>query len=162
MKSLFVTQVTEPEVVVCFEEMFSLVAAIAVHAVRVDHEFELLALPVKFVDELERALEMYVVVTGSVSDFQHDRLYRRCLRIGGRVRRDVIDDTGGGVSVLIGLRRFHETFGVMAVIQNPVIHSPAGNPVVEIVRSGEQQHCRHRTAEREALDSDFVPIDIRQ
>ena len=65
--------------------MFSLVATIAVHAVRVDHEFELLALHVKFVDELKRALEMYIVVTGSVSDFQHDRIYRRCFHIGGRI-----------------------------------------------------------------------------
>ena len=83
---LLITQVAEPEVVVGFEEMFPLVATIAVHAVRVDHEFELLALPVQFVDELKRALEMYVVVTGTVSDFQHDRLYRRCFSIGGRVR----------------------------------------------------------------------------
>ena len=69
-----------------FEEMFSLVATIAVHAVRVDHEFELLALLVQLVDELKRALEMNVVVTGTMSDFQHNRLYRRCFSISGRIR----------------------------------------------------------------------------
>ena len=58
------------------EEVVALVAVIAVHAVRVDHEVELLAFAVEDITELEGVLVMDVVVTGAVGQFQHDWLNR--------------------------------------------------------------------------------------
>ena len=63
----------QPELVVGLEEVVALVAVIAVHAVRVDHEVELLAFAVKGIQKLESVLVVNVVVTGTVSQFQHHR-----------------------------------------------------------------------------------------
>ena len=59
-----------------FEEVVALVAIVAVHAVRVDHEVELLAFTVEDIQELEGVLVMDVVVTGTVGQFKHDWLNR--------------------------------------------------------------------------------------
>ena len=58
------------------EEVVALVAVIAVHAVRVDHEVELLAFAVKGIQKLESILMVDIVLTGTVSQFQHDWLNR--------------------------------------------------------------------------------------
>ena len=42
----------QPEIVVGFEKMFSLVAAIAVHSIRINHEFELLPVLLQLIDKL--------------------------------------------------------------------------------------------------------------
>ena len=73
---LLTEEVLLPEGVVGFEEVVSLVAIVAMHAVRVDHEVELLAFAVEGIKELEGVLVMDVVVTGAVGQFQHDWLNR--------------------------------------------------------------------------------------
>ena len=60
-----------PEGVVCVEEMVALITIVAMHAVRVDHEVELLAGAVEGIQELERILVVDVVVSGAVGQLQH-------------------------------------------------------------------------------------------
>jgi len=64
--SLF--QILEPEVLVGRVEVGALIAAVAVHAVRIDHEFEIGPLTLQGVYELQGILEVHVVVSGSVGD----------------------------------------------------------------------------------------------
>lgn len=142
--------------------MSALIAAVAMHSVRIDHELELLALLLQLVDQLKGILEMNIVVTGAVSELEHDRLdaFRELVlhRIGG----DVVDHAGVPVSVRICLRGLHEPFGIVTVVQGPVIHSASGNAVMEIIGSREEEHCSHSASEGEALHADFVSLDIRQ
>ena len=72
------------------------------------------------------------------------------------------DDLGVAVAVRVVLRCGHEPFRVVAVIQHPVIHSAAGNAVVVVVGSREQQHGCHGAAKAEALNANLVRLDIRQ
>ena len=72
---LFIQKVFEPELAVGGVEVGALVTAVAVHAVRVDHEIELLTGLVHSVKELECVLVVNIVVTCTVSQFQHDWLY---------------------------------------------------------------------------------------
>ena len=70
----------QPELVVGFEEVRALVAMVAMHAVRIDHEVELLAGAVEGIQKLESVLVVDVVVSGAVGQLQHDwfnRLPRR-------------------------------------------------------------------------------------
>ena len=67
-------EMTEPEFAVGILEVGALVATVAVHSVRVDHEVELFACFLEGVDEEEGVLVVYVVVTCAVGDFQHDRI----------------------------------------------------------------------------------------
>ena len=70
----------QPELVVGFEEVVALVAIVAVHAVWIDHEVELLAFAVEGIQKLKGVLVVNVVVTGAVGQLQHDwfnRLPRR-------------------------------------------------------------------------------------
>ena len=69
-------KVPEPEVVVGLLEVGALVAAVAVEAVWVDHEVELLAGFVESVQELKGVLVMDVIVTCAMGQFQHYRLDR--------------------------------------------------------------------------------------
>ena len=69
-------EVFEPEFVVGILEMIALIAVIAVHAVRIDHEVELLAGTMEDIQKLEGILMMDVVVSGAVGQFQHDWLNR--------------------------------------------------------------------------------------
>ena len=69
-----------PEGVVCVEEVVALITIVAMHAVRVDHEVELLAGTMEDIQKLEGILMMDVVVSGAVSQLQHywfNRLPRR-------------------------------------------------------------------------------------
>ena len=63
---LLVFQVVEPEGVVGVLEVRALVAAVAVHAVRVDHEVEAFAVAVEGVYEQKGVLVVDVVVAGRV------------------------------------------------------------------------------------------------
>ena len=63
---LLVFQVLEPEGVVGVLEVGALVAAVAVHAVWVDHEVKAFAVAVEGVQELEGVLVVDVVVAGAV------------------------------------------------------------------------------------------------
>ena len=58
------------------EEGVALIAIVAMHAIWVDHEVELLAFAVEGIKELESVLVMDVVVTGAMGKFQHDWLNR--------------------------------------------------------------------------------------
>ena len=49
-------QILLPEFPICLKEMFTLVATISVHTVRVDHEVEFLAFTMEGVKELESIL----------------------------------------------------------------------------------------------------------
>lgn len=66
----------EPELVVGVEEVVALVAVIAMHAVWVDHEVKLLALLVHHIKKLKSVLMVHVIVTCTVSEFEHDWLDR--------------------------------------------------------------------------------------
>ena len=66
-------QVFQPEGAVGFLEVVALIAVVAVHAVGVDHEVEVLSRLVQGIQELEGVLVVDVVVTGAVSQFQHYR-----------------------------------------------------------------------------------------
>ena len=66
-------QVMQPEGAVLGKEVGPLVASVAVHSVRVDHEIETLAGFLEGIDELKGVLEMDVVISGTVGEFQHDR-----------------------------------------------------------------------------------------
>ena len=58
------------------EEVLALVAVVAVHAVRINHEVKLLALLMHHVKKLESVLMVDVVVACSMSEFEHHRLRR--------------------------------------------------------------------------------------
>ena len=73
-------------------EVFALVAVVAVHAVGVDHEVEVLAGFVKGVEELEGILMVNVVVTGAVSEFEHDRFLGFARNDGHRIAVDIVQD----------------------------------------------------------------------
>ena len=70
---LLVFQVVEPEGVVGVLEVGALVAAVAVHAVWVDHEVEAFAVAMEGIQEQEGVLMVDVVVAGAVGQFEHDR-----------------------------------------------------------------------------------------
>jgi len=55
--------------------MFLLIATVAVHAVRIYHEVELLPFPMKTVKQQQSILMMYIIITCPMSDLEHDRLY---------------------------------------------------------------------------------------
>ena len=70
----------EPELMVGIKEVVSLITTITVHSVRIDHEVELLAFLVEGVEKLEGVLMVHIVVSCTVSEFEHyrfDRLPRR-------------------------------------------------------------------------------------
>ena len=71
---LFIKKVFEPELAVGGVEVGALVTAVAMHAVRVDHEIELLTGLVHSVKELECVLVVNIVVTCTMSQLQHYRL----------------------------------------------------------------------------------------
>ena len=66
-------QVMQPESTVLRTEVFSLIAAVTVHAVRINHEIEFLACLLESVYELQGILEMYIVISCTVGQLQHDR-----------------------------------------------------------------------------------------
>ena len=171
----------QPEGAVFGKEVGSLVAAVAVHAVRVDHEIETLSGLLEGVNELEGILEMDVVVTGAVGEFQHDRLGYRQIPMflmptfrndmpspmlsghdGNRIAGNIFQDAGGLVAVRVGLRGLHITLGIMRVIQFPVIYSAPCYAVVELLRSTEKKHGSHRASERETFDTYLVCLYIRK
>ena len=49
-----------------------MVAAISVHAIGIDHEFELLSVFMEDVNKLEGVLEMDIIIPGSVGNLEHD------------------------------------------------------------------------------------------
>ena len=55
---------------VCFAGMLSLFSAVAMHAVRVYHQFELASGLLQCINQLEAVLEMHVVVTCSMGELQ--------------------------------------------------------------------------------------------
>ena len=74
---LAIEEVFEPELTVGSIGVGALVAVIAVHTVRIDHEVELLASLVHRVNKLEGILVVDIVVTGTMSKFEHHRLNER-------------------------------------------------------------------------------------
>ena len=77
-------QIPEPEFVVGILEVASLIASIAMHAVRIDHEVELLAELVKGIDELQRVLMVNIVVSSTMCDLEHNRIHS-CVSILSRI-----------------------------------------------------------------------------
>ena len=134
-------------------EMRSLIAPVAMHAVGIDHEIEGFSLFLQFVDQLERVLEMDVVIARSVGDFQPDA-------VRGLVLPDMVDDARIAVAIRIGLRGLHEAFGVVRVIEGPVIDPAARNAVGVFVRGGKDQHGGHGSAKREALYANLIGLYI--
>ena len=51
--------------------MAALVVVIAVHSVRIYHQFELLLSLMKFVDKKQGVLMMHIIVSGAMSQLQH-------------------------------------------------------------------------------------------
>ena len=127
---LFPAQVMQPEIVVGFEKMFPLVAAIAVHTVWVDHEFELLPVLLQLIDKLHGTLEMDIIVTSAVSKLEHNRFIPVKSRL---VLRRIADYARITISFRVCLRSLHEALGIMAVIENPVIYSTACDTIMIVV-----------------------------
>ena len=71
--------------------MSALVASVAVHSVMVDHEFELLAMAMEFVNEPERVLEMDIVVARAVGKLEHDWLHAGRCAVLNRIFLYIID-----------------------------------------------------------------------
>ena len=71
---LLTKEVLLPEFVVGVSEVCALVALVAMHTVRIDHEVELLAGTMEGIQELESVLMVNVVISGSVGKLQHHRL----------------------------------------------------------------------------------------
>ena len=69
-------KVAEPELAVRVEEVFSLIASIAMHTVRIDHEIEFLAGFLEGINQQKSILMMNIIITGSVRDLEHDRFNR--------------------------------------------------------------------------------------
>ena len=86
---------------------------------------------------------MHIVVSRSVSEEQ-----------GGsslEIRFEflhIIQHTGPGVAFGIGLRSFHKTLGVVAVIKCPVIDSTSGYATAETLRMTHHKHSGHSASER--------------
>ena len=51
--------------------MAALVVVIAMHSVRIDHQFELLLSLMQFIDKEKGVLMMNIVVSGAMSQLQH-------------------------------------------------------------------------------------------
>ena len=69
-------QVFEPEVTICFFEVSSLIAVIAVHSVRVYHEIELLSGTMQLIKKLESVLVMNIVIACAMGQLKHHRLHK--------------------------------------------------------------------------------------
>ena len=69
-------KISEPELAVRVEEVFSLIASIAMHTVRIYHEIEFLAGFLKSIDQQKSILMMYIIITCSMGDLEHHRLNR--------------------------------------------------------------------------------------
>ena len=67
-------EVFKPEFVVSVLKMGTLISAIAMHTVRIDHEVELLAGFVHGIKKLKGILMMHIIVSGTVRQLQHDWL----------------------------------------------------------------------------------------
>ena len=156
-----VLEITHPEVFVRFPGMHSLGTPVSVHTVGIYHQLELFALALEFVHKLQGILEMHIVVTCAVGQLEHHRAV-----VGSRTTYRIRCHHPGNSIVLIafgiGLGSTHKTFGVVGVIQGPVIHSPAGNPVMKDIAVLEKQPGCHRSAKGETLDPNLGGIDIRQ
>ena len=74
---LSATEEFEPEFLVGVVEMFALIATVTMHAVRIDHQFHLLAFALDLVQELKGILMMDIVVTCTMSKFEHHWLHCR-------------------------------------------------------------------------------------
>ena len=115
----------------------TLVAAIAVHAVGVNHELEGLAFTLKLVNQLKRILEVNVIVAGAVGKHKHNRCNGCCglISIGilGRIILNLVNHAGLGLTIGIGKRSLHEALGVMGIVKRPVINAATCNTVVEEV-----------------------------
>lgn len=137
-----------------------MVAAVAVHAVRINHQLEFLAGFLEGVHQLEGALEMDIVITCAVGNLEHHRAV--IVRFGNGIIGCAREDAGFGIAVRIVRRSVHETLGIMGIVKIPVIDTAAGNAVMEGVGMVHEQESGHRSAERKALYAYLVPIDIRK
>ena len=72
--AVYLFKVFQPEGVVGLKEVVALIAAVTMHAVRVDHELEFLTCAMKGIQELECILVMNIVIACAMGQFQHDRL----------------------------------------------------------------------------------------
>lgn len=85
--------------------MGALIAAVAVHAVGIDHKVEVGADAMEGVDKLQGVLVVDVIVSGAVSDLEHDgavgdgAFLRGGTLRAGRVGGDAVDGAGAGVAV---------------------------------------------------------------
>lgn len=62
----------QPKIMVGRIEMFALISTVSMHSVRVNHEFELLAMLLQLIDKMHGTLEMDIVVTCTMSNLEHD------------------------------------------------------------------------------------------
>ena len=130
--------------------MCPLIAPVAVHSVRINHQIELEANALQGITKLEGALEMHVVISRSVCEFKHRILSFRTTK----TRLDLIEigyDSGLCIALRISLWRIHKPFSIMRVVQSPVINTATCDTAAEMFRMAENQHCSRGSAERKAL-----------
>ena len=135
--------------------MDGLISPVAVISAGIDHQLELLVGLLEGVDELEGVLHVDIVIGRAVGDAEH-----RALAAAVFVR--TLPYAGKCVSLGIVLGGVHVPLGIMAVVELPVIHTAAGNAVLEIVGAVRKGQDCHSAAEGEAGDAYLLSVHVRQ
>ena len=92
--------------------MRTLVSPVAVHAVRINHEIEHFSFLLKSIHKKQGVLEVHIVISRSMSKFQHLRLSRRTGKVN-RIILYIIQDTSRGIAFRIVLRGVHITLRIV-------------------------------------------------
>src|SRR5574344_2311218 len=131
--------------------MTALGAAITVHSLRIYHKFEILSILLQPVNQLQSILKVNIVITCAMSQTQHIALVSLVIAESGIYGCFIIP-------VRVILRRIHISFGVMRIIQSPVIYSATGNSIFKVLTS--LCHCQssHSSTVRKTFNTYFVLI----
>ena len=73
-------QISAPEGLIGVTEMIALVATITMHTVRIYHEIKFLSGSLESIHQKKSILMMYIIITSTMRDLQHYRLYRCPIR----------------------------------------------------------------------------------
>ena len=125
------------------------------HSAGIEHQFKIFIQALQLVYQLQRILQVHIVVAGAVGQAQH-------IGLVAAVLLQPVKHAGLAVTLCIVLRAVHIALCVVAVIQLPVHNTAAGHCILEILVpfcGCQQRHC---AAVGIALDAHLLGIDIRQ
>ena len=94
-----------------------------------------------------------IVIGSSVGDAEHRAL-------AAAVLFSTFPYTGEGIALGIVLGSIHVPLGIMGVVELPVVHSSAGDTVLEVVGAVGQGQDGHRAAEGESGDADLLSVHV--